>query len=158
MDEKKLLKKINRLQFFNFCLLILVLFGFTYFYKTSKSNKLSELTVEKLTLIDQNGTERVQLTSDLSSAPFAGERLTRNMLPGTAGIIFMGPNGDEVGGIGFSGDEKTSFSVNAMDYSSIPLEAIGFKKLQSEDFNIAGLTIVDNPRKNSGFDIPKFLE
>lgn len=157
MDEKQLIKKINRLQITVFLLISIMAIGFGYLVFTNK-NTNDELTVKRLTLIDENGTNRVQLTSDLSKAPFGGKEISRKPLPGIAGIIFMGPNGDEVGGIGFGGDENTAFSVNAMDYSGIPLEAIGFRKIQTKDFTSAGLVIEDNPRKDYGFDVQKFIE
>ncbi|CAM1370783.1 hypothetical protein [Tenacibaculum xiamenense] len=129
-------------------------------FKSSTSNvkHFDEIVVKKFTMIDSLGTERIRMTTDLSTGPFGGEEIKRNMPPNMAAIIFMGQTGDEVGGIGYGGTKEQTFALNGLDYTDIPLEAIGYHRFQTPDGSVAKFVVADGPRKDSGFDKKKFIE
>lgn len=118
------------------------------------------IIARKIILVDKNGTQRIAMLTDddLAKAPFAGEQIPRNVPPNMAGVIFMNPDGDEVGGIGFGGDEDRTFALNALDYTGIPLEAIGFNRIQTADSSAAQFIVLDGPRPELGFDAGEFAE
>ncbi|MFC5046109.1 hypothetical protein ACFSTE_04925 [Aquimarina hainanensis] len=129
-------------------------------FKSSGTNvqHFDEIVVKKLTMIDSLGTERIRMTTDLTTAPFGGEEIERNVPPNMAAIIFIGPDGDEVGGIGYGGTKEMSFALNSLDYTGVPLEAIGYNRIQTPETSAAHFVVLDSPRKDAGFDKKKFLE
>ncbi len=129
-------------------------------FKGSSNNikHFDEIVVKKLTMIDSLGTERIRMTTDLSTGPFAGSEIKRNVPPNMAAIIFMGQNGDEVGGIGYGGSKEMTFALNGLDYTGMPLEAIGYNRIQTPETSAAQFVVMDGPRKDSGFNSEKFIE
>lgn len=151
-------KRVKFLTIFVISLTIFIILTVVSVFAKIGSENFDAIVVKKLILVDSTGTKRIEMTTDLSRAPFAGEELERNVPPNMAAIIFMNPDGDEVGGIGFGGDENTKFALNGLDYAGIPLEAIGFNRVQTAKTSSAQLVVMDNPRKDSGFDAQKFVK
>ena len=56
------------------------------------------------------------------------------------------PNGDEVGGIGVSGDDKRGHALITLDYRNTPLEAVGFATHYGPDGQQAEVVLMDTPR------------
>src|SRR5262245_55267487 len=72
------------------------------------TRKFDEIDVGRLNIVGPDGKRRIILSSGRINAPFAGDELPRTVPANFASIIFCNPNGDEVGGIGCSGDDRRS--------------------------------------------------
>lgn len=138
---------------------VIILFFIFSFQSTPDNNKkFKELTVEKLNIASPEGTKRMILTHKIGAAPFNGKKLERNVPPTMAGMIYLNPNGDEIGGVGWAGNESRTFALNALDYTGTPMEAIGFNRIQNEDTQSAQLVVMDNPRRDIEIDKDKLVE
>lgn len=110
-----------------------------------RSERFDEITVGRLNIAGPDGINRLVFSHTMPQAPFQGEMLQRTVPPGTAGMIYCAPNGDEVGGIGASGDDKAGHALITLDYRNTPLEAIGMVTRYGPDGQSATLVIMDNP-------------
>jgi hypothetical protein len=108
-------------------------------------DKFDEITVGRINIAGPAGVNRLILAHEMPRAPFQGESLQRTVPPGMAGMIYCAPNGDEVGGIGVSGTEKSGHALITLDYRNTPLEAIGFATDYGPNGQGASLVVMDNP-------------
>ncbi len=108
-------------------------------------DKFDEITVGRLNIAGPDGVNRLILSYQMPRAPFQGELLERSVPPAMAGMIYCAPNGDEVGGIGVSGTEKTGHALITLDYRNTPLEAIGLATNLGPNGQDASLVVMDNP-------------
>ena len=107
--------------------------------------KFDEITVGRINVAGPDGVNRVILAHEMPRAPFQGELLERTVPPGMAGMIYCAANGDEVGGIGVSGNEKSGHALITLDYRNTPLEAIGMATNLGPDGQDAALIVKDSP-------------
>lgn len=121
-------------------------------------NNFDEITVKKLLLVDSAGNKRMIMTTDFAKAPWGGQEMKRNVPPEMAGMIYLDTNGDEIGGLAFGGGDKSKVALSSFDYSGMPLEAIGYKRYQTEEATGAEFVVMDNPRMDSTFIAQKFIE
>lgn len=108
-------------------------------------NKFDEITVGRINIAGPDGVNRLVLSYRMPQAPFQGELVERSVPPGMAGMIYCAPNGDEAGGIGFSGTEKSGRALITLDYRNTPLEAIGLTTNLGPSGQDAALVVMDNP-------------
>lgn len=137
---------------------ICAFFIFSFSATNSEKKYFEELTVGTLNIAGPDSLKRMILTHQIGDAPFNGEKLKRNVPPTMAGMIYLNPNGDEIGGVGWAGNESSTFALNALDYTGLPLEAIGFNRIQNENTQSAQLVVMDNPRREVKMNIDKFVE
>lgn len=116
-----------------------------------------EINVGRVNIVAPDGKRRLILSHEAMSAPVGGKELKRSVPPGFAAIVFCNPNGDEVGGIGFGGTEKDSRSLIGLDYTGVPLEAIGFSRRKAGDKESASFVVADTPRRER-IDMPKLFD
>lgn len=137
-------------------LFLIVISGFIIFSsfieKGQRNAVFEELTVGTLNIAGPDSVKRMILTHQIGDGPFNGTKLKRNVPPKMAGMIYCNPNGDEIGGKGWTGNEVSSFAINAYDYSGIPLEAIGFNRIQNEKMQSAEFIVLDNPDRSIKID------
>jgi len=150
----------NQLKYLNFLLTCIVVCLIAISSKSSVENSgnFGDIVVRKLTLVDSLGTKRFELTTDLAKAHFAGEKIERNVPPNMAGMVFLNPDGDEVGGIAFGGEDDGCVGLSVIDYSGIPLEAIGIRRIQTPDMTSAQFIVMDNPRADIEFDVDAYMK
>jgi hypothetical protein len=68
--------------------------------------KIDELTVQRLNVVDANGTLRLVLSNKDRMHPGVMDGVTINRPRPVAGLIFFNDEGDEVGGLAYSGEER----------------------------------------------------
>jgi hypothetical protein len=66
--------------------------------------KIDELTVQRLNVVDANGTLRLVLSNKDRMHPGVMDGITINRPRPVAGLIFFNDEGDEVGGLAYSGE------------------------------------------------------
>jgi hypothetical protein len=140
-----------------FCLILFTLVS-AFTNRKAGINNFDEITVKKLSLVDSTGKKRMIMTTDFAKAPWGGQEVKRNVPPGMAGMIYLDTNGDEVGGLAFGGSDKGKVALSTLDYTGMPLEAIGYSRVQTEKYTSAGFVVMDNPRIDSTWNAEKFLE
>src|SRR5262245_43606365 len=86
-------------------LLLLLFLGLTSMRQSSNTQRIDELTVERLNVVDANGTLRLVLSNKDRMHPGAMDGKTINRPRPDAGLIFFNDVGDEIGGITYAGQE-----------------------------------------------------
>lgn len=72
----------------------------------SGAQKIDELTVQRLNVVDANGTLRLVLSNKDRMHPGVMDGVTINRPRPVAGLLFFNDEGDEVGGLAYSGQER----------------------------------------------------
>jgi hypothetical protein len=70
------------------------------------AQKIEELTVQRLNVVDANGTLRLVLSNKDRMHPGVMDGITIDRPRAVAGLLFFNDEGDEVGGLSFSGQER----------------------------------------------------
>jgi hypothetical protein len=70
------------------------------------AQKIDELTVQRLNVVDANGTLRLVMANKDRMHPGVLDGVTINRPRPVAGLIFFNDEGDEVGGLAYSGEER----------------------------------------------------
>ena len=86
--------------------LVLVFLAVSAFRQAPPAQKLDELTVQRLNVIDANGTLRLVIAGKDRMHPGAMDGKTIDRPRPVAGIIFFNDEGDEVGGLTITGQER----------------------------------------------------
>ncbi len=85
--------------------LALVLVASTGMAQSSGAQRIDELTVQRLNVVDANGTLRLVLSNKDRMHPGVVDGKTINRPRPVAGLLFFNDVGDEVGGLAFTGQE-----------------------------------------------------
>jgi hypothetical protein len=72
----------------------------------AQGQKIDELTVQRLNVVDANGTLRLVISNKDRMHPGVMDGVTINRPRPVAGLIFFNDEGDEVGGLAYSGEER----------------------------------------------------
>ena len=88
-----------------FSVCALVFLSVAAFTQASTSQKIDELTVQRLNVVDANGTMRMVLANKDRMHPGVLDGITINRARPEAGLIFFNDVGDEVGGLTFRGSD-----------------------------------------------------
>lgn len=107
------------------------------------SREQKELYAPSVSVAAKDGVERFIISSTVPTALVQGERIERNVPKDMAAMIFNGPKGEEVGGIGVSSRHTTV----ALDYRDTPIEAIGMATYTGKSGQSAMLKVMDNPQQ-----------
>ena len=75
-------------------------------HQPAAAQKIDELTVQRLNVVDANGTLRLVLSNKDRMHPGVMDGVTINRPRPVAGLIFFNDEGDEVGGLAYSGEER----------------------------------------------------
>jgi hypothetical protein len=86
--------------------LVLVSLAVSAFRQAPSAQKLDELTVQRLNVIDANGTLRLAIAGKDRMHPGVMDGKTIDRPRPVAGIIFFNDEGDEVGGLTITGQER----------------------------------------------------
>lgn len=92
--------------------LLVVLVGICFF---KASNTSKELTVERINIVEADGTLRMVISNRARQHP---GRMDNKDLPKRdrpAGLLFFNDEGDECGGLGYNGDKKEAAMFMTMD-------------------------------------------
>lgn len=91
----------------------LVFLSITAFGQTPAPQRIDELTVQRLNVVDANGTLRMVLSNKDRMHPGVLDGVTINRPRPVAGMIFFNDEGDEVGGLTFTGTDDNGRRANA---------------------------------------------
>ena len=86
--------------------LVLVWLAVSAFRQAPSAQKLDELTLQRLNVIDANGTLRLVIAGKDRMHPGVMDGKTIDRPRPVAGIIFLNDEGDEVGGLTITGQER----------------------------------------------------
>src|SRR4029450_2954293 len=85
---------------------VLAFFSITAFTQANSQQRIDELTVQRLNVVDANGTLRFVLSNKDRMHPGVMDGVTINRPRPVAGMLFFNDEGDEVGGLAYSGQER----------------------------------------------------
>lgn len=90
----------------SFCALVFL--SLTAFSQAPAPQKIDELTVQRLNVVDANGTLRFVLSNKDRMHPGVMDGVSINRPRPVAGMLFFNDEGDEVGGLTFTGTDDPS--------------------------------------------------
>ena len=101
----------------SFC--ILVFLAVTAFTQSTSTQRVDELTVQRINVVDANGTLRMVISNKDRMHPGVMDGVTINRPRPVAGLLFFNDEGDEVGGLAYSGQvrdgQRSANSLLAFD-------------------------------------------
>src|SRR5688500_4214276 len=80
----------------------------TAFTQQNNTQRIDELTVQRLNVVDANGTLRLVLSNKDKMHPGVMDGVTINRPRPVAGMLFFNDEGDEVGGLTYTGTDDPS--------------------------------------------------
>jgi hypothetical protein len=83
------------------------------FTQTTSTQRIDELTVQRLNVVDANGTLRFVLSNKDRMHPGVMDGVMINRPRPVAGMLFFNDEGDEVGGLTYSGTDDNGRRANA---------------------------------------------
>ena len=92
---------------------VLVFLSVTAFTQSSSRQRIDELTVQRLNVVDANGTLRMVISNKDRQHPGVIDGITMNRRRTSAGLLFFNDEGDEVGGLTFSGTDDNGRRADA---------------------------------------------
>jgi hypothetical protein len=85
----------------------------TAFTQQNTTQRIDELTVQRLNVVDANGTLRFVLSNKDKMHPGVMDGVTINRPRPVAGMLFFNDEGDEVGGLTYTGTDDNGRRANA---------------------------------------------
>lgn len=128
--------------------MVLVLVAVSAFGQAPVRQKLDELTVQRLNVIDANGTLRLVLSGKDRMHPGILDGKTIDRQRPVAGLIFFNDEGDEVGGLTVTGQERDGVRrANALlAFDQIKQDqTIALSYSEANGQRSTGLTVWDRP-------------
>lgn len=128
--------------------MVLVLVAVSAFRQAPVPQKLDELTVQRLNVIDANGTLRLVLSGKDRMHPGILDGKTIDRQRPVAGLIFFNDEGDEVGGLTVTGQERDGVRrANALlAFDQIKQDqTIALSYNEANGQRSTGLTVWDRP-------------
>jgi hypothetical protein len=92
---------------------LIAFLSITAFTQSTSTQRIDELTVQRLNVVDANGTLRFVLSNKDRMHPGVMDGVTINRPRPVAGMLFFNDEGDEVGGLTFSGTDDNGRRANA---------------------------------------------
>ena len=92
---------------------ILAFLSFSAFSQSNTTQRIDELTVQRLNVVDANGTLRFVLSNKDRMHPGVMDGVTINRPRPVAGMLFFNDEGDEVGGLTYTGTDDNGRRANA---------------------------------------------
>jgi len=128
--------------------LVMVFLAVAAFRQTPAQPKTDELTVQRLNVVDANGTLRLVLSGKDRMHPGVLDGKTIDRVRPVAGLIFFNDEGDEVGGLTVTGQERdgTRRANALLAFDQLKQDqtvAISYNEASGQ--RSAGLTVWDRP-------------
>lgn len=92
---------------------VVALLSITAFTQQDNTQRIDELTVQRLNVVDANGTLRFVLSNKDKMHPGVMDGVTINRPRPVAGMLFFNDEGDEVGGLTYTGTDDNGRRANA---------------------------------------------
>src|SRR5688572_8660549 len=119
--------------------------SFTAFSQQPSGQRIDELTVQRLNVVDANGTLRFVLSNKDKMHPGVMDGVTINRPRPVAGMLFFNDEGDEVGGLTFTGTDDNGRRANAgLMFDQLKQDqTIGISYSENNGQRSAGLQVWD---------------
>jgi len=117
----------------------------TAFAAQPSSQRIDELTVQRLNVVDGNGTLRMVISNKDKMHPGVMDGVTINRPRPVAGMLFFNDEGDEVGGLTFTGTDDNGRRANAgLMFDQLKQDqTVGISYNESNGQRTAGLQVWD---------------
>ncbi len=118
------------------------------FYRTSTPRRAEELTVERLNIVEKDGTLRLVLSNQARQHPGIVEGKPLPARPRGAGLIFFNTDGDECGGLVYDGNQQqASLSLSVDQYRNDQVMQLQYQEARgpSAPLRSYGLRLWDRP-------------
>ena len=117
------------------------------FTQSSSQQRIDELTVQRLNVVDANGTLRFVLSNKDRMHPGVMDGVTMNRPRPVAGMLFFNDEGDEVGGLTFTGTDDNGRRANAgLMFDQLKQDqTVGISYSEGNGQRTAGLQVWDRP-------------
>lgn len=159
--ETKLEREVRFLKLYAVTATLLCgVFVLTAFSVQSRNQKFDEIDVERINIVEKDGKLKMVISNGARQHPgiIDGRMLSRKRPPG---LLFFNEQGDECGGLGFSGDQKdgkgTASAMLAFDRFRQD-QTVGIQYGESNGQYYAGLRVWDRPETSLGPVIDKMVE
>jgi hypothetical protein len=107
-------RQVRLLQAYVAATLVIATFvSVTAFTQSASSQRIDELTVQRLNVVDASGTLRFVLSNKDRMHPGVMDGVTINRPRPVAGMLFFNDEGDEVGGLTYTGTDDNGRRANA---------------------------------------------
>lgn len=113
---------------------LLAFLAITAFAQPNAQQRIDELTVQRLNVVDANGTLRMVISNQDRMHPGVMDGVIINRPRPVAGMLFFNDEGDEVGGLTFTGSDDNGRRANA---------GIMFDQLKQDQ--TIGITYAESP-------------
>jgi hypothetical protein len=120
-------------------------FLFLSAFTGQNTQRIDELTVQRLNVVDANGTLRLVLSNKDRMHPGVMDGVTINRPRPVAGMLFFNDEGDEVGGLTYTGSDDNGRRANAgIMFDQLKQDqTIGLSYTESNGQRSAGLQVWD---------------
>lgn len=140
-------RQLRVLRLYAFCSsLVLVVLAVAAFRQAPASRNLGEITVERVNVVDADGTLRMVIANKARMHPGVMDGVTIDRPRPVAGLLFFNDEGDEVGGLTYTGtlvDGRPRASAGLMLDQFKQDQTIGVRYMESEGRRSAGLEVWD---------------
>jgi len=133
--------------------LALVVLSTAAFHQASKPQNLGEITVERINVVDANGTLRLVISNKDRQHPGVIDGVTIDRPRPVAGLLFFNDVGDEVGGLVFTGQDKDGKGAASGTFTFDQLhqdQTIGLRYSEGDGKRRAALEVWDRPDAHLG--------
>jgi hypothetical protein len=123
----------------------LTFLSITAFTQSTSTQRIDELTVQRLNVVDANGTLRFVLSNKDRMHPGVMDGVTMNRPRPVAGMLFFNDEGDEAGGLIYTGTDDNGRRANvSLTFDQLKQDqTIGISYSEGEGQRTAGLQVWD---------------
>ena len=128
-------------------------------FAQSPSQRIDELTIQRLNVVDANGTLRMVIANKDKMHPGIMDGVTINRPRPVAGMLFFNDEGDEVGGLTYTGTDDNGRRANAgLMFDQLKQDqTIGISYGEGNGQRTAGLQVWDRSEEQPLSDLIKGL-
>ena len=143
MSLRRQLRVLQGYAVVSFCMAAFL--SITAFTQSTGTQRIDELTVQRLNVVDANGTLRFVLSNRDRMHPGVMDGVTINRARPVAGMLFFNDEGDEVGGLTYSGTDDNGRRANAgIMFDQLKQDqTIGLTYSEANGQRLAGLQVWD---------------
>src|SRR5687768_10056544 len=138
-------RQLRILQVYAVTSLAVTAFLFLTAFSSQNTQRIDELTVQRLNVVDANGTLRLVLSNKDRMHPGVMDGVTINRPRPVAGMLFFNDEGDEVGGLTYTGSDDDGRRANAgIMFDQLKQDqTIGISYAENNGQRSAGLQVWD---------------
>ncbi len=147
----KLERQVRLLQIYTGVLTLVLIVVLVSGFQTTTKQKIQELDVERINVVEPDGKLRMTISDkERFPDPIIGGKTLTGARHGekSAGLLFFNDDGDECGGLGFSGkksDDQAHAGADLMFDQYNQDQTVGISYNQSGDRKSAGFHVWDRP-------------